>query len=238
VSGPVAEQAGMNAHGNALGQGNRTNLTVGRALGLVARNVGGGKPQVEDRATHGQPGKLSSCFAERLDDGAPWEGLAQSRGVAAGETGVTVIATEAPRAIVDQLAREPEGLCASIALALEAVAHPKQRLAFDALVVCGPEHGRIFREAGWDRARVQQELFERTMTRAGDLARGAGGSPEGIDPKWVSDPEMPVGKFAAPDRILLAYAGGDAGLFSMVYGTWVAGEVGSIPVTRSVEPWR
>ena len=36
----------------------------------------------------------------------------------------------------------------------------------------------------------------------------------------------------------LAYAGGDAGLFSMVYGTWVAGEIGSTPVTRSVEPWR
>jgi hypothetical protein len=29
---------------------------------------------------------------------------------------------------------------------------------------------------------------------------------------------MPVAKFAAPDRILLAYGGGDAGLFSMVFG--------------------
>ena len=51
-------------------------------------------------------------------------------------------------------------------------------------------------------------------------------------------PGAPVPKFVAPDRILLAYAGGDAGLFSMVYGSWVAGEIGSIPVTRSVEPWR
>jgi len=41
-----------------------------------------------------------------------------------------------------------------------------------------------------------------------------------------------------PDRILLAYAGGDAGLFSMVYGSWAAGEIGSAPVTVSVEPWR
>jgi hypothetical protein len=238
VSGPIAAEIGMNAAGNALGQGNRANLTIGRALGLVVRNLGGGKPQVEDRATHGQAGKLSSCFAERLDDDAPWEGLAQSRGVPLRETGVTLVATEAPRALVDQLAREPEGLCASLALALAAVAHPKQRLAFDALLVVGPEHGRIFREAGWDRARVQQELFERTMAPASELARGAGGSPEGIDPQYVTDPDMPVAKFAAPDRILLAYAGGDAGLFSMVYGTWVAGEVGSTPVTRSVEPWR
>jgi hypothetical protein len=238
VSGPYAAEAGMNAHGNALGQGNRANLTIGRALALVARNLGGGRPGVEDRATHGQAGKLSSCFPERLDDTAPWEGLAHARGLPSHETGVTLVATEAPRAIVDQLAREPEGLCASLALALESVSHPKQRLAFDALLVVGPEHGRVFREAGWDRARVQQELFERTMSPARELVRGAGGSPEGLDPKWVSDPEMPVAKFAAPERILLAYAGGDAGLFSMVYGTWVAGEIGSAPVTRSVDPWR
>ena len=238
VSGPLSAEVGMNAHGNALGQGNRANLTIGRALGLVARNLGGGKPQVEDRATHGQVGKLSSCFAERLDDTAPWKGLAQARGVPPGETGVTLVAAEAPRVLVDQLAREPEGLCASLALALANVAHPKQRLAFDAMVVAGPEHGRVFREAGWSRERVQQELFERTMAPAGELVRGAGGSPEGIDPKWVSDPGMPVAKFAAPDRILLAYAGGDAGLFSMVYGSWASGEIGSAPVTRSVEPWR
>ena len=54
----------------------------------------------------------------------------------------------------------------------------------------------------------------------------------------MSDPDIAVAKFAAPDRILLAYAGGDAGLFSMVYGSWAAGEIGSAPVTVSVEPWR
>ncbi len=238
VSGPLAEEAGMNAAGNCLGQGNRANLTIGRALGLVVRNLGGGRPGVEDRATHGQPGKLSACFAERLDGTAPWPGLAQARGVPEGETGVTLVAAEAPRVVVDQLAREPEGLCASLSPALESIGNRKQRLAMDALVVLGPEHGRLFREAGWDRERAQQRLFELTMAPAGELERGAGGSPEGIESRWVSDPAAPVPKFVAPDRILLAHAGGDAGLFSMVYGSWVAGEIGSIPVTRSVEPWR
>jgi hypothetical protein len=48
---------------------------------------------------------------------------------------------------------------------------------------------------------------------------------------------MPVAKFAAPDRILLAHAGGDAGLFSMIFCTWAAGEIGSQPVTKSVDAW-
>jgi hypothetical protein len=236
VSGPNADRIGMNSRGNCLGQGNRANLTIGRALQLTVRNVGGGKPGEEDRATHGQMGKVGQCFAERLDD-SPWEPLSAARGLAPEETGVTLVATEAPRVLVDQLARDPEGICSSLALALESVGHPKLRLAFDALLVVGPEHGRIFREAGWTREQVRQRLFELTTTPAGELVRGAGGSPEGVDPKFVTDPEMPVAKFAAPDRILVAYAGGDAGLFSMVFCTWAAGEIGSQPVTKSVEPW-
>ena len=237
VSGPLSERVGMNGDGNALGQGNRGNLTIGRALQLVVRNVGGGRPQEEDRAAHGQPGKLSSCFAERLRD-SPWPGLAQDRGVPALQTGVTLFAGEAPRLIVDQLARTPEELCASLAGGLEWVGHRRLRLAFDALLVVGPEHARLFADSGWDRARVLGELLARCEAPAGELVRGAGGIAEGIEERWVTDAAAPVGKFIAPDRVLLAHAGGDAGLFSMVYGGWVAGEIGSQPVTRSVEPWR
>ena len=45
VNGPIARAIGMNSGGNALGQGNRANATIGRALQLVIRNVGGGKPR-------------------------------------------------------------------------------------------------------------------------------------------------------------------------------------------------
>jgi hypothetical protein len=237
VSGPLAEAIGMNAAGNCLGQGNRANATIGRALQLVVRNVGGGRPGVEDRAAHGQAGKVGACFAERLE-GMPWPPLGQDRGVPDGETGVTLMAAEAPRIVVDQLARDPESLAHSLAGALESVAHPKQRLAWDALLLVGPEHGRVFAQAGWDRARLRARLFELTCTPAGELVRGAGGSAEGIEARWVTDPALPVQKFAAPERILIAYAGGDAGLFSMVFGGWASGEIGSAPVTRSVEPWR
>jgi hypothetical protein len=233
----VSGHPGFHSGVNVLGQGDRASMTTGRALQLVVRNIGGGRPGVEDRATHGQAGKLGMCFAERLDDTAPWPGLAQDRGLPAGEPGVTVMALEAPRVLVDQLARDPEGLCASLAMALENVATPRLRLAFDAMLLVGPEHGRIFKQAGWSRAQVQERLHELTHAPAGSLVRGAGGSPEGIEAQWVSDPDMPVAKFASADRILIAYAGGDAGLFSMVFGGWAAGEIGSAPVTRSIQPW-
>ncbi len=63
-SGPGTRRIGMNSGINALGQGNRANSTIGRALQLLVRNVGGGRPGEIDRATHGNPGKVSFCFAE------------------------------------------------------------------------------------------------------------------------------------------------------------------------------
>ncbi len=127
---------------------------------------------------------------------------------------MTVFAGEAPRLCSTSSRATPEALVASLAVGLEHVASPRLRLAFDALLVIGPEHGRVFREAGWTRAQLQEELHRRSHAPAGELVRGAGGIAEGLDPQWVTDPGQPVAKFAAPDRILLAYAGGDAGLCS------------------------
>jgi len=59
INGPIRRQIGMNAGINVLGQGNRANSTIGRALQLVIRNVGGGRPGGVDRATQGNPGKVS-----------------------------------------------------------------------------------------------------------------------------------------------------------------------------------
>ena len=68
VNGPITEKIGMNWGINALGQGNRANSTIGRALQLIVRNVGGGIPGEIDRATLGYPGKIGFCFAEDETD--------------------------------------------------------------------------------------------------------------------------------------------------------------------------
>ena len=71
VNGPIRRAIGMNTGINALGQGNRANSTIGRALQLVIRNVGGGRPGEVDRATFGNPGKLGFCFAETASTRMP-----------------------------------------------------------------------------------------------------------------------------------------------------------------------
>ena len=228
-NGPGTRAIGMNGGGNALGQGNRANLTIGRAVQLVVRNVGGGRPGEVDRATHGNPGKISFCFAE-LESGSPISSLAVSRGFEPTDDTVTVFAGEGPRCIVDQKARSADALANTLAACLRTLHNPKLVLAFDAVLIIGPEHARVFADDGWDRERILAELHQRLMLPGSELVHGAGGIAEGV-PEHLRDATLP--KFR-PHGILLVHAGGGAGLFSAMIGGWANGSTGSQPVTRRV----
>jgi len=228
-NGPGTKRIGMNSGINAFGQGNRANMTIGRAVQLTIRNVGGGRPGEVDRATHGNPGKLSFCFAED-EDGSPFGTLAAERGVDPGVDAVTVFAGEGPRCAVDQLARTADELTNSFAACLRTVMHPKSVMTFDVLLVVSPDHSRIYAEAGWDRDRMLAALYERLQIDSNTILRGADGMAEGL-PDRFRDRVVP--KFR-PGGILLAHAGGGAGLFSSIIAGWANGEMGSQPVTRAV----
>lgn len=228
-NGPGTKAIGMNSGVNVFGQGNRANLTIGRAVQLTIRNVGGGKPGEVDRATHGNPGKLSFCFAED-EAGSPFGTLAQERGIAPQQNAVTVFAGEGPRCVVDQAARTPEQLTNSFAACLRATHHPKSVLSFDAILVVSPDHSRVYAEAGWDREKILSELYARLNIPGTELVKGALNMAEGLPAKFA---DRIVPKFK-PGGILLAHAGGGAGLFSSIIGGWANGAMGSTPVTRPV----
>ena len=229
-SGPGTRAIGMNSGGNALGQGNRANLTIGRALQLVIRNFGGGRPGEVDRAAHGSPAKISFCFAE-ADDTSPYGRLAGELGIDDGVDALTLFAGEGPHCLVDQLSRTPESLVRSFALKLQTVNHPKLIMMFDAILVMGPEHARVFADAGWDREQIVAGISEHLNRSGAELVRGADGIAEGV-PEAFGDAES-LPKFR-PGGLMLTYAGGGAGLFSQIIGGWVNGDKGSKPVTRAV----
>jgi hypothetical protein len=229
VNGPIATQIGMNSGVNCLGQGNRANATIGRALQLVVRNVGGGVPGGIDRAPLGSPGKLTFCFAED-EAGSPWESLAAERGFA-GKSTVSLFPGHGPSSIVDQISRTPESLARSFAVKLRAVNHPKLVIAFGAILVVAPEHARVFAQAGWTKARLREELGRLLLIDSAELARGAGGIEEGMPAQFTAMPMLP--KFRGPD-LAIVHAGGTAGMFSAIIEGWVAGELGSQLTTVEV----
>ncbi len=229
VNGPIRKAIGMNSGRNVFGQGNRANATIGRALQLVIRNVGGGRPGEIDRATFGGPGKITFCFAED-EEGSPWTPLSADFGVEPGVSSVTLFPGEGPRTLVDQLSREPESLVLGYAAHLQNMHHPKLVMAFDCVLAVGPEHARVFREAGWSKEDLKVRLHELLLSPKEQMVRGAGGMAEGL-PEGV--PLVSVPKFR-PDGILVVHCGGDAGLFSAIIAGWVNGGAGSAPTTVEI----
>jgi hypothetical protein len=218
VNGPIAKKIGMNSGINALGQGNRANATIGRALNLIVLNVGGGRPGEADRSTLGAPSKYTLCFAE--DESNPeWEPLSVARGLPRGVSAVTLFQGHGPEAFVDQKSRTPEALTRSFASSLVKIGHPRLVQSARAILVLSPEHYAIYREAGWDRKRIERALYEATIRPGAELVAGTDGVGEGV-PASRANEQVP--KFHE-DGLMVVRAGGKAGLFSAILPGWLAG---------------
>ena len=120
VNGPVRRRLGLNAAANLFGPGVRANATIGRALRLVLLNCLDCRPGVLDKSTQGWPGKYALCFAEN-EEASPWEPVSVARGFGAGQSTVTVFASESGHNVLSHGTRAPERLLTLFADAMAAL---------------------------------------------------------------------------------------------------------------------
>lgn len=240
VNGPIRQKIGMNMTLGALGHGNRANATIGRALRLVIRNVGGSKPGGTDRSTLGNPMKFTMCFAE-WEERNPWPPLHVERGFDAEDSVVTVFAmTSGPVQIVDQESRGPDQLGGSLGMGLEGVFLPKMHLApVDTLLVVCPEHVDTLMQEDYSKERLRKRIQEVTSTplrnMIADDRSGTGLKPAQVAKLTEEQLDAPAPKFRNEDYIHIVVAGSDAGKFSAALHGWATGEIGSASVSRKIE---
>ena len=245
VNGPIRHEIGINSGRNAFGQGTRANATIGRALQLVIRNLGGGRPGEVDMATLGQPGKYTCCLGEN-EEASHWEPLHVERGFKATQSTVTIFAGEAPRAVRDERSRRARSLAVSLGMALDAVAHTKLHRLGEVLLVVSPEHHRTLVDDGYTKDDLRARIQEVTARSLRELLPDdvcENGIPIGVLPAdWIGRDGAPteasllrsVPKFAAPEDILIMVAGGTAGKHSAIVGGWAAGGSNSRAVTKEI----
>ena len=241
VNGPIRERIGMNMRLGALGPGSRANATIGRALRLVVRNVGGAQPGGVDRSTLSNPMKFTMCFPE-WEEGSPWEPLHVERGFNAEDSVVTAFAmTSGPVQIVDQESRQPDQMGGTLGLGLESMFLSKiHRMHTDALLVVCPEHlATLTSEGPYSKARLRERIQAVTTRPLREMVAneisGAGITLAMAAKMTDAQLDTPVSKFASDAYIHIVVAGSDAGKFSAAFHGWVTGPMGSISVSRKIE---
>ena len=235
VSGPIRHRIDMNMGLGALGQGNRANATIGRALRLVIRNVGGAKPGGTERSTFSNPMKFTMCFAE-WEERSPWDPLHVDRGFNKNDSAVTVFAMSGgPTLILDETATKSDELASTLGNATTNILNAKAYEFTNCLMVVSPEHSDVFKRDNYSKAQLRNGMQQASEKTTKELAGGPGSTPDELARLAKDFPDRRLRKFAADEDIDIVVAGSEAGKCAGLFHGWLPHSIGSIPVSRRIE---
>jgi len=149
LNGPVREDIHLNTSSGALSPGNIANAAIGRAVGLISKNIGGARAGIEDMGVLGNPAKYSLVLGE-FEEATDWEPLHVSRGYQRDDSTLTVFF---PNSYTQTIPAQtsPEGIADRLASLA-----PR---ALSCLVVI-PDHAHILSSAGWSKADLKKYIIE------------------------------------------------------------------------------
>lgn len=211
VSGPVADEIGINSGTVLMGHGYRANATIGRALGLLKMNAYGSVPHDMDKSTLGHAGKYTFCFAED-DYVIPWEPLRVEKGFSEDASTVTVFAANSPLQVSTHSYSQPPEFLGIVSDAIQGMGFGSSEI----VVVVSPEVLEYVRAAGWSKAQIKEFIFKnihRTGSEWNTHYRTE--HPFSGDDLTRSIPVLP-----SPDHLTVVGGGGAAGAFVSMIGAW------------------
>lgn len=234
VNGPIVSRIGLNARGNVFGSGVRANATIGRALKLVLRNIGGDLSGETDMSTQGQSGTFSFCIAENEAE-SPWPPFHVERGYAASDSTVTVIGASAGHNVFTYGCESGAELIDHFVGAMTAMGHNNVIFPTGPLLVIGPEHAAVLARDGYDKPAIRRAVFERARI---PLSRFAERTVHGLKhrrSRWFQRfPDADhIGVADDPSHVSIVVAGG-AGIHSQFVPT----SFSYAPVSRLIRPSR
>jgi hypothetical protein len=118
VNGPSRDRLRIDYRAGCLGgAAGRGSMTIGRAVSLCLRNIGGQRAGETSRTVFGQPARFGLCFGE-WEERSPWPSLAQRRGFSADQDVVTVHGGKGTYPLADVNNDDPADLAYTIAKSL------------------------------------------------------------------------------------------------------------------------
>ena len=223
INGPIRHEIGASGGFNALANSDRATASLGRAIRVGLINSLDGRPGSIDRSTLGHPGKFSFCIAEDEED-SPWAPLSETRGIPKGLSAVTVMAAQAPRQIMNEWTTKPEEILETFAAEMRANQRHYSIYAGNYAIVVPKQLREHFAAAGWSKADIARQLFERARIRRAewaDVGKAAVVRDRG---------ESIYNALQSPEHLLVIAAGGPAGGFGAIIPPWLGHKTKAVTV--------
>jgi hypothetical protein len=207
INGRIRNDININCSSGALSPGNIANAAIGRAVGLIVKNIGGARKAVEDMGVIGNPGKYSLVIGED-EEASPWEPLSVERGFKKEDNTVTVFfpntfiqtvpgGTDA-KGILDTLAGMTTSTMSSLILI--------------------PSWAKVLSSEGWTKQKVKEYLAEHATPYASS-----------VTPSTAARPKIDI------DKSLMILVAGGPGSFVALLRSAGPGFFENALVTKKIE---
>jgi hypothetical protein len=203
VNGPVRNDIRLNTGVGALSPGDMPNAAIGRAMGLIIKNIGGIRKGIEDAGALGNPGKYTMVLGENEEE-SPWDPLHVEHGFKNEESTVTLFFPN----LVNWMT--PFGVGAKGIM--DPLANAVRGSGLMSIVI-PPGGARLIAKEGFTKQQVKEYIaqhatvpFSRSMQYRRQLQSGT---------PMTMDPQTPVKVLEGTDGMLVLVAGGPGGMSIM-----------------------
>ncbi|MBV8949508.1 MAG: hypothetical protein JOZ99_01425 [Actinobacteria bacterium] len=235
VNGPTRERLGIDCGPGCMGgAAGRGSTTIGRALALCLRNIGGQRVGETSRSVFGQPARVTGlCFGE-LEEESPWPSLAVRRGFSAGDEVVTVHGGKGTFPIADLNTDDPRELLALIA---KTIAYPMGNKFLEPtaangqiVVTINPVWAARLARAFPDVSSAQEHMLEHAWQ---PVDAWPARNQAILEEKGRVDARGRVHVNERPDQFELVVCGGHGGLHAVCLPSWGESDMQSVAAVRA-----
>jgi len=209
INGPIRNDINVNSSSGALSPGNIANAAIGRAMGMIIKNLGGIRKGIEDMGVMGNPMKYSMVIAEN-EEASPWQPLHVDFGYKKEDSTVTIAF---PQSYIQHWppATDDEGILRSI------MAHVHR--GFIHTFVMNPAHARVMARAGWSKQDIKECICEFARNPAvREQAIGGAALVKIFKGRLTARASETVRIISDPRTIRIIVAGGPGAFIANIYG--------------------
>ena len=222
INGPIRQDIHVNCGYGAMNPGDIANAAIGRAMGLITKNIRGVRKQMEDMGLLGNPCKYTWATGEN-EENSPWEPLHVERGLKKGDSAVTLTFPRTYQQITPYVT-DDVGILKSICYN----AAPLNMGIFGVLLT--PSNAKALASRGWSKKAVKEYIIKNATAPRDHMSSYYSLTPAEREKENPQD-RLPIFQASPrePDPVQIYVVGGFGAHIGMVSGGRIATEKIELP---------